>query len=117
MKRIQLIEYGIVVIGIIFAFKFFESVFSGLIQLFYYFQAGGGAISVLLPTVIMIAVYGISFITIIRRSHQIALYLSGKDSKEDLHLKIGKRPLLRVILIGICVAAILSNLAEVILQG
>ncbi|HUR64758.1 MAG TPA: hypothetical protein VMZ03_00275 [Chitinophagaceae bacterium] len=115
MKRIQLIEYGIIVIGLIFGFKFFESVFSGLVQLFYFFQAGGGALEVLLPTVIMVAIYGISFITIIRRSSQIAVYLSGKNINDDLALKMGKRPLLRVILIGICVAAILSNLAEVIL--
>ena len=115
MKRIQLIEYGIIVIGLIFGFKFFEAIFSGLVQLYYFIEAGGGAIRVLLPTVIMVAIYGISFITIIRRSGEIAVYLSGKNINDDLKLKIGKRPLLRVILIGICVAAIISNLAEVVL--
>jgi ABC-type enterochelin transport system permease subunit len=45
----------------------------------------------------------------------MAVYISGSSPDESLSLKIGKRSLLRVILIGICIVTILSNIAEILL--
>ena len=116
MKRSQLIEWGIVTIGLIFGYKFFEGIFTALVQIFYGFEAGGIDIfSVLLPTLILVAFYGVFFILVIRKSSQIASYLAGTEVQEALPLKIGKRYLLQVVLIAVCVATVLSNVAEILL--
>lgn len=116
MKRSQLIEWGIVTIGLIFGYKFFEGVFSALVQIFYGFQAGGIDIfSVMLPTLILVALYGVFFILVIRKSSQIASYLAGTEKQEAVPLKIGKRSLLQIVLIAVCVATVLSNVAEILL--
>jgi hypothetical protein len=115
MKRTDLIEWGIVTVGLIFGFKFFESTFSGLVQLYYFFESGGSIVDIFLPTFILVVVYAISFVLLIRNSRAIALYLAGNSANEEVSLKIGKRALLRAILIGICIAVLISNLSAVIL--
>lgn len=116
MKKIQLIEWGIITIGLIFGYKFFEGVFTALVQIFYGFQVRGGDIFVaLLPTILLLAVYAACFIWLIRKSSQLAHYLSGGNVEEDGAFKIGKRSLLQVVLISICLATILSNIADILL--
>ncbi len=116
MKRSQLIEWGIVTIGLIFGYKFFEGVFTALVQIFYGFQAGGiDMFSVMLPTLILVAIYGVFFIMVIRKSSQIASYLAGTEKQEAVPLKIGKRSLLQIVLIALCVATVLSDVAEILL--
>ena len=116
MKRTDLIEWGIVTVGLIFGFKFFESIFSGLVQLYYFIESGSGVIDVFLPTFILVTVYAISFIVLIRRSRQIAAYLSGESVNEEVPLRIGKKALLRIILIALCVGVIISNFAAVMVH-
>ncbi len=116
MKRVQLIEYGIITIGLLFGYKSFDSFFAAIVQVLY--MVGGLSlddIGALLPTLIMIAAYTVCFILLIRRSRQIAVYLSGMSAGENVPFKIGKRSLLHVVLIGICAAVILTSLAEIIL--
>ena len=115
MKRTQLIEYGIITIGLVFGYKSFDSFFAAIIQIFYMFGFGSEDIGALLPTLLFLAAYTVCFIVLIRRSSQIAVYLSGMSSGENVPFKIGKRSLLHVVLIGICAAIILSNLAEILL--
>ncbi len=116
MKRVQLIEYGIITIGLIFGYKAFESFFATIIQLFYMFGGIGiDDIGSLQPTFLILTAYTVCFILLIRRSGQIAVYLAGMSSSENVPFKIGKRSLLQVVLIGICAATILTNLAEVML--
>ena len=116
MKRTQLIEYGIITIGLVFAFKAFDSFFTAIIQVLYMFGGIGGAeIGPLLPTLFILVAYTVCFIVLIRKSGPIAVYLGGMSAGENVPFKIGKRSLLHVVLIGICAAIILSSLAEVLL--
>ncbi|NOT52050.1 MAG: hypothetical protein HOP10_12325 [Chitinophagaceae bacterium] len=116
MKRIQLIETGIIVVGLIFGYKFFEGIFSLLIQVFYGFQFGGEDIfETLLPTILMCAAYAICFVLLIRRSGQLATYLGKNMTGEQIAIKIGKKSLLQVTLIGICLATIIANIATILL--
>lgn len=115
MKRAQLIEYSILIIGLIFGYKFFESILSAIVQIFYSLQSGGDFVDVLLPTLLFIALYAICFVMLIKRSRQIATYISKDSANEIIPVKIDKRSLLYVILIGIAVVTIISNAAEIIL--
>jgi ABC-type Fe3+ transport system permease subunit len=116
MKRVQLIEWSIITIGLIFGYKFFESIFTAIVQIFYSFQTSSSDIaSVFLPTFVFITIYAVSFIILIRKSSQIAAYLSRDQENDSIPIKINKKPLLQVILIGICVATVLSNIGNVVI--
>jgi len=114
MKRSELIEWGIVVIALIFGYKFIEALLSLIIQIVYGFDRPGFTLDIFrfLP---IIALYAVVFIALITRSDKIGTYFSRADNaNNEIHIKIGKRSMLQVILIAICISTILSNVAEVI---
>jgi preprotein translocase subunit SecY len=121
MKKIQLLEWGIITIGLIFGYKFFESFITSVVQVLYSFAGDGGLrdrlSDFLLPIVFMLIIYGVCFVLLIRRSGQIATYLSDKDNgnNDPLPIRIGEKGLLRVILISICLITILSNVPGMLL--
>jgi len=118
MKKAQLIEWGIITIGIIFGYKFFEATFSGIVQMVFSLTSGVGDLgTILLPTFLLIILYLILFLFLIRRSEQIANYLSNNTAGGNVPVKIGKRSLLQVILIGVCAATIIANLADILLYA
>ena len=116
MKRVHLIEWGIITIALIFGYKFFEGIFTALVQIFYSLQGMGGDIfEVLLPTVFMIVIYAVCFVLLIKRSGQLATYLHGQGGEETIAIRIGKKALLQVILIGICLVTIITTIPGIIL--
>lgn len=115
MKRSQLVEYGIIVIALIAGYKFFESIFSLIVQVAYDFQGGEDVSSFVIPYLLMVIIYFSSFILLIRKSRQISAYLVKNQENEVIHLKINKKSLLQVILIAICILTILSNITTIIL--
>jgi hypothetical protein len=111
MRRTHIIEYGIVIIGLIFGFKFFESIFSAIVQIFYGLQGSMRSLqSLLLPTLFVILVYGVSFVLLIRKSGQIATLLNRDNENELISVKIGQKNLLHVVLIGICVTSLIYSI-------
>jgi hypothetical protein len=114
MKRLQLIEWGLIAVGLIFVYKFVDSVFVLFIQFIYEFSDSnlGGSLPVYFLTVIM---YGAGLLLLIRNSRKCALFLNGPATDEILPLRINKQSLLQVILIGICAAAALSGITEILL--
>jgi hypothetical protein len=114
MKRAQLIEWGIIVIALIFGFKFLEGCISLIIQFSYAFGEPDIA-TTLLPVILVLGLYAAGFFLVIKNSHKLAIYLAGSDSPDtNISLRIGKRSMLQVILIGICCFTILSRLADII---
>ena len=114
MKRTQLIEWGIITVALIFGYKFFESLFSILVQVVYDFGREDQG-KFLLRLVILTGIYALAFVLMIRKSSQIAVWLNGPADNDTLGIKISKRSLLQVILIGICAVTILSKIAEIVL--
>jgi hypothetical protein len=113
MKRTQLIEWGIVTTGLVFGFKFFEGIFSFLLAVLYNYSPGRG--DDLIKLAVYFLAYAITFILLIRKSSQIAIWLNGPSQNDVLPIQIGKRSLLQIILISICTVTILSNIATIIL--
>ncbi len=114
MKRAQLIEWGIIVIALIFGYKFVESIITVLVQVIYGLTSPDLATE-MIRMLVIIGLYATGFLVVIKNSHKLAVYLSGPDSQENnLPVKIGKRSLLQVILIAICAFAILTHLADII---
>ena len=114
MKRTQLIEWGIIAVGLIFGYKFFEGLFSILFQVVYNFGENG-LDKFLIKLFFLCGVYAASFILLIRKSALIAAWVNGPSENDTIGIKINKRSLLQVILIGICAVTVLSNIAEILL--
>lgn len=114
MKRIQLIDWGIVTIGLIFGFKFFEGMFSLFAQILYDFD-GFATGSGLVKLLILCAAYAALFLFLIRKSAEIANWINGAVKNEPIGFNIDKHSLLQVVLIALCVATILSNMADIVL--
>jgi hypothetical protein len=116
MKRSQLIEYGIITVGLVCGYKFLDNGLSVLFQLAYFFAEGPvERLSILLPTFVLLAVYGICFMVLIRRSGQIATWLQGDKPNEQLAIKIDSKTLLHIVLTGIMIASIINHIPNVII--
>jgi hypothetical protein len=113
MKRIQLIEWGVVTVGLIAGYKFFEGIFEILLRILY--DIAPGMANDLARMAIYYLAYAASFILLIRKSSHIAKWLNGPSANDTISIKINKRSLLQVILIGICALTIVSNIATIAL--
>lgn len=115
MKRIHLIEWGIIAVGLIFGFKLFENFFSMLIALIYGYGLMEELAENVIKWLVILGIYGTVFIVLIKKSYSIAKTINGNNPDETIPISIGKKSLLQVILIGISIVSILSNLTKVIL--
>ncbi len=115
MKRRQLIEWGIITIGLICAYKFVENISYLVMQIIIYGFEGNVFNRSIVPLLIMLSVYAISFMVLLRNSGRIAIYFERPGNEENVPFKIGKRSLLQVILIGIGLAAIISKIDDILL--
>ena len=114
MKRAELIEWGIIVIALIFGYKFLEGIITLIIQIIYGFD-NTLIMSDMLRFIVIIGLYAAFFIVLIKFAGKIAEAISPPPSSaDDPAIKIGKRSMLQVILIAICSITILSNIADII---
>ena len=113
MKKTQFIEWGIIIVALVFGYKFFESIFEVLIQLLYRFESLDGY---LLKMLLVLAMYAVVFILLIRNSGKIAEWLNASSAASDpVPFRLGIRSLLQVVLITICASTILFNIDTVVL--
>jgi Na+/melibiose symporter-like transporter len=118
MKRIQLIEWGLIAVALIFGYKFFEQLFSIVIQIFIGLRGGfdmEGMVEGILGMLLVSGLYLLAFILLLRKSRTIAISVNGNAPDETLPINIGKKALLFVILIGLCCFTILSNISRIVL--
>jgi ABC-type Fe3+ transport system permease subunit len=113
MKKVHLIEWGIITIGLLFGYKAFESFLSLILQV-----VGGffmdNAFDGLLIAFLVLLLYLAGFITLFKTCRRLAYYLAGTEAQETVPFKINKESLLQVILISMCVFTILSNIIDII---
>ncbi len=115
MKRIHLIEWGIITIALIFGYKFFETLFSLVIQIVYGFGAEDMAMDIL-KILFIAGLYAGIFAVLLRKSYSIAKSVTPKETHDEtLPIKIGKRALTHVVLLGLCLYSLLSTITKIIL--
>lgn len=114
MKRIALIEWGIVTVSLILGFKFVMNFLSVIVQLIF-FSNRDMAAEALLKLLLVTALYFVASFLLIRNSLKIATFINGPHrADESISLAIGKRALLHVILVTICIITLLSDIAIII---
>lgn len=113
MKRTALIEWGLITVALIFGFKFLTSFLSIFVQAIFSYSSTDTevVVKILLVSILYLA----AFMILIRQSQKIAEFINGPAHADDiLPLSIGKRALLHVIIIAVCIVSITSNIATII---
>ena len=116
MKRSQLIEYGIITVGLVCGYKFLENGLAVIFQLVYYLSEGpADRLSILLPSFVLLTVYGICFILLIRRSGQIASWLQSESPNDQLAIKLDIKSLLYIVLVGVTISSTINHIPKAII--
>jgi hypothetical protein len=111
----QLIEFGIVAIGLISGYKFFENTIAVFFQFAYlYADEGMEKLRMLLPALIMLLIYGTGFYFLIKKNGQLASWLQWDGPNDIISIKTDARSLLHVILLGIIMFTLISNAPKVL---
>lgn len=111
MKKLQLIEYGIILCGLIFGYNFAMTFFYFISQVAFYLNDGSGpwsfgsVLSYLLLNLLFLA----ALFLLIRKSREVARFLCPDHQQDTISTKISKQSLLEVTLIAISVITIISN--------
>ena len=115
MKKLQLVELGIIATALIMGYKMVTSLLTLLTSLLFGFGTGisGNLMMAILPTVLFFAFYTITFFLLARNINPLARFIC-RENEELLDFKLNKAAVLHVIIIAICVSSFLQTLPEVI---
>ena len=112
MKISQLAEYSIIVAGVIFGYRFIDNLFYLLYQLLMVSGEYGFSMKYHFRSIFFIAVYFAAFILLIRYSGAIARWVLRSEADRATGLTISWQHMLWVVLIGMSVSVIITNLPD-----
>lgn len=115
MKRIQLIEYGIVVIGLIFGYKFIETVFNFLVQLSFELQSDYKPDSYVFIYLFLLTLNFFCFIVLIKKSASIAAYINKGNENDMISIKLNLHSVIQVVIIAVSLLTLLTTIGDVLL--
>jgi hypothetical protein len=115
MKKLQLVEIGIIATALIMGYKMITSLLTLMTSLLFGFGTGigGNLMMAILPTVLFFAFYTITFFLLARNIKPLARFIC-RDDHEFLELKLTKTSILHVIIIAICLVAFLQTIPDII---
>ena len=115
MKKLQLVELGIVATALIMGYKMITSLLTLITSLLFGFGTGiaGNLMMAILPTVLFFAFYTITFFLLARNIKPLAKFIC-RDSEELLEIKLTKVAVLHVIIIAICLSSFLQTIPEIV---
>lgn len=115
MKKLQLVELGIVATALIIGYKMVTSLLTLLTSLLFGFGTGigGNLMMAILPTVLFFAFYTVTFFLLARNIKPLARFIC-RENEELLEFKLNKAAVLHVIIIAICLSSFLQTIPEII---
>lgn len=115
MKKLQLVELGIVATALIMGYKMIASLLTLMTSLLFGFGTGvsGNLMMAILPTVLFFAFYTITFFLLARNIKPLAKFIC-RENDELLEFKLTKVAVLHVIIIAICLSSFLQTIPEII---
>ena len=115
MKKLQLVELGIIATALIMGYKMVTSLLTLLTSLLFGFGTGisGNLMMAILPTVLFFAFYTITFFLLARNIKPLARFIC-REKEELLEFKLNKAAVLHVIIIAICLSSFLQTIPEII---
>jgi len=115
MKKLQLVELGIIATALIMGYKMITSLLTLMTSLLFGFGTGigGNLMMAILPTVLFFAFYTITFFLLARNIKLLARFIC-RENEELLEFKLNKTAVLHVIIIAICLSAFLQTIPDII---
>ena len=115
MKKLQLVELGVIATALIMGYKMVTSLLTLITSLLFGFGTGLGQniMMAILPTVLFFAFYTITFFLLARNVKPLARFIC-RDSDESFDLKLSKVAILHVIIITVCVSSFLQTIPDII---
>ena len=115
MKKLQLIELGVVAMVLIIGYKMITSLLTLVTSLLFGFGTGIGRniMMAILPTVLFFAFYTITFFLLARNIKPLARFIC-RDHDESLEVKLNKVAVLHLIIIAVCLSSFLQTIPDII---
>ena len=115
MKKLQLVELGIIATVLIMGYKMITSLLTLITSLLFGFGTGIGRniMMAILPTVLFFAFYTITFFLLARNIKPLARFIC-RDRDEPLEFKLNKVAVLHVIIIAVCLSSFLQTIPDII---
>jgi len=115
MKKLQLVELGIIATALIMAYKMITSLLTLVTSLLFGFGTGIGRNirMAILPTALFFAFYTITFFLLARNIRPLARFICH-DKEEFFDFKLTKVAVLHVIIIAICLSSFLQTIPDII---
>ena len=115
MKKLQLVELGIIATALIMAYKMITSLLTLVTSLLFGFGTGIGRniTMAILPTALFFAFYTITFFLLARNVKPLARFI-WRDNEEFLDFKLTKVAVLHVIILAICLSSFLQTIPNIL---
>ncbi len=115
MKKLQLVELGIIAAVLIMGYKMVTSLLTLITSLLFGFGTGLGRniMMAILPTALFFAFYTITFFLLARNVKPLARFIC-RSSEESMDFKLNKVAILHVIIIAICLSSFLQTIPDVL---
>lgn len=115
MKKLQLVELGIIATALIMGYKMITSLLTLMTSLLFGYGTGvsQNLMMAILPTVLFFAFYTITFFLLARNIKPLARFIC-RENEELLQFKLNKTAVLHVIIIAICLSSFLQTIPEII---
>ena len=115
MKKLQLVELGILAAVLIMGYKMITSLLALITSLLFGLGTalGRNVILAILPTTLFFAFYTITFFLLARNIKPLARFIC-RDDEESLELKLNKVAVPHVIIIAVCLSSFLQTIPDII---
>ena len=114
MKKLQLVELGIIATVLIMGYEMVTSLLNLITSLLFGFGAAGRNFMItILPTVLLFAFCTITFFFLAINVTSLARFIC-RDSDDFLELKLTKPSILHVIIIAVCLISFLQTIPDII---
>src|SRR6188508_2239082 len=114
MKKLQLVELGIIATALIMGYKMITSLLTLMTSLLFGFGTGigGNLMMAILPTILFFSFYTITFFLLARNIKPLAKFIC-RENEGLLEFKLNKTAVLHVIIIAICLSSFLQTIPEI----
>jgi hypothetical protein len=116
MRRLEVIEYGVIIVGLILFYDMLISVISILINILFIIEMGSESnfLEFFLPGILYCLIYAAAFILVIRQRKRIAKFING-EADDTIDLKLNKKSIIQIVIIVICLTGAISTVPKIVI--
>ena len=123
MKRVQLIEIGILAVALICGYKFFDTLVSSAISTLYQVAYGyGDSLAIIFQYLILAAIYFGLFLLLVRKRTWIAGYIDKQgefvqdpEGSGEINFSLNQNNLLFIVLISLCLITLVTEIPSILI--